>query len=572
MLDAASLHGARQAAVLFSLFLAALAASAALGLNAWPGDSLLPLKSPSFRNFYAALDAYSIIVAVLFWGSMPRPREQAWVMAAWLPTTAALWWWLRDSASIGWSGTEDFQAPTLLASGMALPGLAAMLWRALRPPRQADAAVEAEFRWMLLLMFMAMLVPKAALSFTTSLHPQTFDLFALRFDHAAGLGVTPALIDAVDAVPGLRELLAAAYGLTPLAIAALALRHLRGRVPHLPHPLLIWIGLTCCAFLAYHLFPITGPKYVFGSDHFGAALRDAATIPPDLILVRPFPRNGMPSMHFGWMFAVTVLWFQMGTRLWSRALLTFMTTCVALATLYLGEHYVIDLVVAVPFVLGAIALFTTSVPWSAAERWRTAALGFGCWLAWVLLLRTQIAFFVEQAWACWVLLTATVAVVALQARALSRFRMLAASQAAVPVAVERTPDAALTARLTRRMGLMFFASGAAALVYQVLFAKELALVFGSTATAAFTVLATFLGGMAIGSLIGGALAARVARPVIAYAYVELLIGAFCVATPLLFAAIQGAYVFLAADLPPASPALLVLRVALVPASCWCRPC
>lgn len=120
----------------------------------------------------------------------------------------------------------------------------------------------------------------------------------------------------------------------------------------------------------------------------------------------------------------------------------------------------------------------------------------------------------------------------------------------------------LTPQLTRRMGLMFFASGAAALVYQVLFAKELALVFGSTATATFTVLATFLGGMAIGSLIGGALAARVARPVVVYALVELAIGAFCVATPALFAAIQGAYVFLAADLAPAAPGLLVLRVAL----------
>ena len=134
-----------------------------------------------------------------------------------------------------------------------------------------------------------------------------------------------------------------------------------------------------------------------------------------------------------------------------------------------------------------------------------------------------------------------VAGLALQARALSRFRTLAAVPAAVSVVVERTPDAAQAARLTRRMGVMFFASGAAALVYQVLFAKELALVFGSTATAAFTVLATFLGGMAIGSLIGGALAARVARPVVAYAYVELLIAAFCVATPMLFAAIQGAY-------------------------------
>ena len=106
----------------------------------------------------------------------------------------------------------------------------------------------------------------------------------------------------------------------------------------------------------------------------------------------------------------------------------------------------------------------------------------------------------------------------------------------------------LNFRLSRRMGLMFFISGAAALVYQVLFAKELALVFGSTAAATFTVLATFLGGMAIGSLIGGALAARVKRPVLVYALVELAIGVYCVATPTLFSFIQWIYVALATDL------------------------
>jgi predicted membrane-bound spermidine synthase len=285
-------------------------------------------------------------------------------------------------------------------------------------------------------------------------------------------------------------------------------------------------------------------------------------MPLDLVMVGPVPRNGMPSMHFGWVFAVTVLWFQMGTRPWSRAVLAVMTTCVALATLYLGEHYVIDLVVAVPFVLGAIALFTIAVPWSARERWQTVALGFGCWLAWVLLLRTQIVFFVENPLACWVLLAATAVVVAAQARALARFRGLVSADA--DAAASQTARLATdpAAGLRRRMGAMFFASGAAALVYQVLFAKELALVFGSTATATFTVLATFLGGMAIGSVIGGALAARVARPVVAYAFVELAIGAFCIATPMLFASIRDAYVVLAADLPPDAPSLLALRVAL----------
>ncbi|QRX84198.1 fused MFS/spermidine synthase [Glaciimonas sp. PAMC28666] len=122
--------------------------------------------------------------------------------------------------------------------------------------------------------------------------------------------------------------------------------------------------------------------------------------------------------------------------------------------------------------------------------------------------------------------------------------------------------AKLNLRLSRWMGLLFFISGAAALVYQVLFAKELTLVFGSTAAATLTVLATFLGGMAIGSLIGAALAARVTRPVLVYALVELSIGAYCVATPTLFSLIQWVYVGLATNLSPEASGLLVLRVAL----------
>jgi predicted membrane-bound spermidine synthase len=116
--------------------------------------------------------------------------------------------------------------------------------------------------------------------------------------------------------------------------------------------------------------------------------------------------------------------------------------------------------------------------------------------------------------------------------------------------------------LERCLGLMFFASGAAALVYQVLFAKRLALVFGSTATATFTVLATFLGGMALGSLLGGRMALRVRRPLAAYAAIELLIGVYCAITPWLFDLIQHAYIALASGDAPDAAWVLVLRVAL----------
>jgi len=45
--------------------------------------------------------------------------------------------------------------------------------------------------------------------------------------------------------------------------------------------------------------------------------------------------------------------------------------------------------------------------------------------------------------------------------------------------------------IRRAIGLCFFASGAAGLVYQVLWARQLSLIFGVTTYAVATVLATF---------------------------------------------------------------------------------
>ena len=55
----------------------------------------------------------------------------------------------------------------------------------------------------------------------------------------------------------------------------------------------------------------------------------------------------------------------------------------------------------------------------------------------------------------------------------------------------------------RRVTALFVISGAAGLLYQVLFSKALALTFGSTSTATYTVLATYMGGMAVGAWLGG---------------------------------------------------------------------
>lgn len=554
----------RLALLLFIVSLILLLLSAAIGLNSWPGNIFFPiLAKPSLPDFFNFFNALGLVAAVTFWGALPGVRAQRAVLVAWPITTAVFWLAMHNEIKFGWFDDTDVGVISLLAAGMAIPALPALMWRAWRPPTGSNKEVESNFRWLLLMSFMFILVPRAALDFTVALHPRTYDLFALKFDAAAGWNIVPFLSSMIDGLPGAGPLINLSYRLTPLAFLALALSQLRRRASHVPNALLLWVGLTLCALIAYHFFPITGPKYVFGGNDFLAKLRAPDLLPLELTIgLGPNPRNGMPSMHFGWVFAAFVVWLMADTRRWSRAILGFVTVCVALATLYLGEHYVIDLIVAVPFVLAGIAMTTTGVPWHTLERWRTVALGFGCWFVWVFLLRTQTAFFIQHPWACWLLLAVTVAVVVEQVRALSRFRSLVKSPLSVSAVIERSAVAKSDARLVRQMGVMFFASGAAALVYQVLFAKELALVFGSTATATFTVLATFLGGMAIGSLIGGAIAARTTRPVVVYAFVEFAIGVFCIATPALFSAIQAAYVFLAADIAPASPALLVLRVAL----------
>ncbi|MCK6526345.1 fused MFS/spermidine synthase [Myxococcota bacterium] len=80
--------------------------------------------------------------------------------------------------------------------------------------------------------------------------------------------------------------------------------------------------------------------------------------------------------------------------------------------------------------------------------------------------------------------------------------------------------------------LLFAVSGATALVYEVVWVRMITLVFGATQPAISTVLAAFMGGLAIGGLAGARVADRV-RPLRAYAVLELGIGAYALAFPLL---------------------------------------
>src|SRR4029079_3241061 len=85
----------------------------------------------------------------------------------------------------------------------------------------------------------------------------------------------------------------------------------------------------------------------------------------------------------------------------------------------------------------------------------------------------------------------------------------------------------------------FFLSGASGLILESLSTRELGLVFGSTTLAISTVLATFMGGLGLGSYVAGRYADGIKTPVRAYALAEAGVGIYALVIPLILKAYPG---------------------------------
>ena len=74
--------------------------------------------------------------------------------------------------------------------------------------------------------------------------------------------------------------------------------------------------------------------------------------------------------------------------------------------------------------------------------------------------------------------------------------------------------------------ILFFCSGATALIYEVIWSKYLSQMLGSTIQAQTVVLAVFMGGLALGNWIFGGKSDRFKRPVRVYGQLEMIIGLY----------------------------------------------
>ena len=221
----------------------------------------------------------------------------------------------------------------------------------------------------------------------TTAYPETFDGRALLVDRSIGIpaGFYEGARALLLSMP-IRVVIFSSYSSITLALGLLILCKIRRGDRG-------WFVATVAFILAgvfgsalYHLFPATGPLYAFMMQPDLQPAVAPVPVPVEFI------RNGMPSLHTTWALLIFLNSRDMGHV--ARGCCTVFLILTLCSTLILGEHYVIDLIVAAPFALAiqAASQMLVGAP-DGAERTervsrRAVAFAFGAIMtgAWLLLL------------------------------------------------------------------------------------------------------------------------------------------------------------------------------------------
>ena len=317
------------------------------------------------------------------------------------------------------------------------------------------------------------------------------------------------------------------------------------------------------AFALYIVTPVAGPPaYGTNYPHNMNFVIEAAKGMTEVV---PSVRNGMPSMHFTGAMLIVLVMACLTRKLYFYAAL-FFATITFIATMALGEHYLLDLIVAAPYCIALGTALLNPPGWHFWQRrvWWACALLFAAWEL-SLHFDTTRFFLIDHLNVVRLLSLVSVTAAAWGFAAFLRvvWRLPAPTEAEWRASLEAEYRPAASGHVsTRWVYGLFVCSGFAGLLYEVVFAKHLGIIFGGTALAAYTVMATYMGGMALGAWLGGIIADRVRTPLKWYAFFEGAIGLYALATPALFQLIEQVYVTLATDVRPDAPMLTFWRVAL----------
>lgn len=156
----------------------------------------------------------------------------------------------------------------------------------------------------------------------------------------------------------------------------------------IPAFLFIFIGIA--GTFLYRFFPVVGVEVYCGLNSFPNGPWPEANMNPVPIEAPSFlPHNGMPSLHMAWILAVYYSLYRFyKSKPYYRYITLILIVLTALSAFSEGCHYLIDLIIAIPFTLLALALTMVESP----RKWRiiSAIFGFVATMGWLCLFKYAI--------------------------------------------------------------------------------------------------------------------------------------------------------------------------------------
>jgi hypothetical protein len=211
------------------------------------------------------------------------------------------------------------------------------------------------------------------------------DLKLAAIDESFGFQAASAMARLFVALPGLKTLAMAAYALPQPAIVIVAAFYWKRPSTNGISIIQTFMIASTIGFVCYDITPAIGPINYFPNGlPMHASMAYLSHLP--LFDFDPHhPRNAMPSMHITW--AILVFLYSRGFSSAGRVLaglFAFLTFC---ATLGLGEHYLIDLLVALTVVLFVRSLCAFQLSWTDPDRLRGMLMGMAMLALWIGLIR-----------------------------------------------------------------------------------------------------------------------------------------------------------------------------------------
>jgi hypothetical protein len=334
-----------------------------------------------------------------------RGAPSRWEIYSWLFTSALLFevihlpqvpfWVLRVAASLAVLG---FSAILLL-------GLRA-LWSDQEGRENSLALLIPS-----LILVLFILCSANALRLSSAFNPKTYDAWLYAFDGSLGFQPSFCVGKLMYHSIVLTRITLLIYLSLPFAMAVVTAWRIPPAARRISwHMLTVLLLAGVAGWLLYNVVPATGPLYAFARDFPWNPMpyKGLSTFPLEkLSIPLSIPRNAIPSLHVGWV--ILLCWNSKRLPRPLRATLNLYLLLTVVATLGSGQHYLVDLVVSVPFAL-AVQSVTSSSLSHRSRRIAGLVAGLGLTIAWLWFVRFGVSLALASPAIPWILVLATVSV------------------------------------------------------------------------------------------------------------------------------------------------------------------